>query len=235
MLKLILSFLIVSSLLCSETISVIVPCHYKHFKHVEELMDNLNLQSRLPDEVVISLSQSNEIPIHEITKFESLKYPFAIKFIKNEGVLFAGMNRNIACDNAIGDIFITQDADDVPHQQRLEIIEYFFSKYDVDHIIHRWKPTHGYRSDEYFGYLNEKDVEFYFMQRSWDKDIFDYITNGNIAIRREVFEKVRWGNLFIGEDVDFNNHVFEFSRKTIVLNAFLLIYRQELSSYSCSR
>lgn len=50
------------------------------------------------------------------------------------------------CISSEGEILITQDADDIPHPQKIEATEYFFSHYDVDHLIHTWKPSSKHNS-----------------------------------------------------------------------------------------
>jgi len=99
-------------------------------------MNALCNQTVLPDEVVISLSEIDKLNPALIKKFENKKYPFPVKLIKHRELLWAGPNRNSACEHAIGDIFICQDADDLPHPQRIEIIKYFFENFDVNHLIH---------------------------------------------------------------------------------------------------
>ena len=122
-----LVFLFCHSCQCQSshvTTSVIIPCFYGHFKHLDELMNALCNQTVLPDEVVISLSEIDKLNPALIKKFENKKYPFPVKLIKHRELLWAGPNRNSACEHAIGDIFICQDADDLPHPQRIEIIKY---------------------------------------------------------------------------------------------------------------
>ena len=62
----------------------------------------------------------------EKKKIENMKYPFKVIYIFHKECKYAGDNRNCACEKASGDIFITQDADDIPHPQRIEIIKYMF-------------------------------------------------------------------------------------------------------------
>ena len=124
-----LIFVLLNSYACqSNTIktSVIIPCFYGHFQHLDELMNALCNQTVLPDEIVISLSEIDKLDPILVENFENKQYPFPVKLIKHQERLWAGPNRNSACQHASGDIFICQDADDLPHPQRIEIIKYFF-------------------------------------------------------------------------------------------------------------
>lgn len=219
-------------------ISVIIPCHYVHFKYLKELMDSLSLQTILPNEVIISLSESQKISSEERQSFKDLcrTYPFVVKIIENRRRLKAGQNRNIACSEAEGDIIITQDADDIPHFQRIEIIKYFFDQYDIDHLMHLFFPSRvTYPKKEidrcYWGPYVLENIKYTLLKRWDDAQYIQYLHNGHIAFRREIFEKVQWSHLYVGEDVLFNKSVFELKKKTMIVDAFLLIYRNELSSY----
>ena len=134
-----IALLVASGSDAREKISVVIPCHYKHYKHLPELLDSLAAQTRLPDEVIISVSMA-----HLILRKSS--YNLILKPIHSPSRQFHTQTRclqekiAIAAENASGDILIAQDADDLLHQQSLQIIEYFFSTYPVDHLIYRWSP-----------------------------------------------------------------------------------------------
>ncbi len=103
--------------------SIIIPCHPRHACHLYDLISLYEEQTVLPDEIVISLSQSNQVSEEIIHNIESTPWAFSVKLLKSDKKLYAGQNRNRACDKAAGDIFICQDADDLPHPQRVEIIQ----------------------------------------------------------------------------------------------------------------
>ena len=88
----------------SETVSVVVPCCYKHFSLLPELMNNLSLQTRFPDEVVISLSESNLVQDEEKVSFMNRKYPFTVLLLTYAERKYAGSNRNSASEHSQGDI-----------------------------------------------------------------------------------------------------------------------------------
>jgi len=218
------------------TSSVIIPCHHAHFKHLKELLLLLSQQTELPDEVVISLSEVNKVPASELKSLELATYPFSLVIIKHPKQLNAGLNRNSACAHAKGDVFICQDADDIPHPQRVEIIKHFFSNYDIDHLIHLYIPewTQGNRPEWYWGLHQKEKIQFSELLR-WSQVAGSYFHGGNIAIKRTLFAQIQWPDMAGGEDTKFNNMIIENKKKSILLDVHLLIYRNYLSTVYASR
>ncbi len=130
LLSFLFSSLLLFSVLSAKTVSVIIPCYYKHADQLPMLLEHLCNQSTLPEEVVISLSEADKCERWIVESIEGAIYPFKVKLLQTNEKLPAGSNRNIACRNAKGDIFITQDADDIPHVQRVEIIKFVFENYN---------------------------------------------------------------------------------------------------------
>lgn len=224
-----LLFLLIFPILCwAETVSVIVPCCYKHFHLVPELLEAISIQTKLPDEVVISISESEKIPVDQIKKTENLQYPFKVRLIFHKERLYAGENRNSACENAIGDIFISQDADDIPHPQRIEIVTNFFKLYpNIQQIIHKWTANPAMNRN----FFTLDKIERYLVTNWSYYSTFTGVHNGNCAIRRQVFDKIQWTNKQKAQDVEFNKKVIEYFAQTMVIDARLLVYRNNLSSW----
>lgn len=210
--------------------SVIIPCHPKHAIQLYALLEEYAQQTVLPDEVVIALSEVNVIAPSLITELKNESWPFQLTIVTSEKKQFAGQNRNIACSHATGDIFICQDADDIPHPQRIEIICYFFEHHGVDHLIHELLPlTKDQQPDfqlfsDFEQIKSRKPVTF--------KDIWKAgkVTNGNIAISKEVFKKLKWPHNARGQDVYYNQTVYNHFKKRIIVYAPLIYYRQYLST-----
>ncbi len=115
--------------------SILVPCHYKHFQFIPDLLKCYAEQTVTPDEVVISLQQYHLIPGEAISEVLDKTWPFSLKIVFDEGVT-AGVNRNNAAFNSTGDLLITQDADDLPHPQRVELIKHLFDNFYVELLMH---------------------------------------------------------------------------------------------------
>jgi hypothetical protein len=223
--------------------SIIIPCVYKHFVHIENLLNAYKKQSALPNEIIISLSEAYRVDKSTIEKVENEKWPFRVKIVKSDDRQSAGLNRNIAAENATCDVLICQDADDLPHSQRVEIIKYFFKKYKIDHLVHQvsWEIKCLSRAarnfDEYlesFIKFRPKQIKYYRIKSK--KEFLKYyekiscITLGCIAISKRVFKKVKWPTDFIcGEDKIFTEKVCEKFGNTFLIKAKLLTYRNSLS------
>jgi len=118
------------------TTSVIIPCYYKHAQYLENLLHEFSEQTSLPDEVVISISEAHKLKAGLVNKLENHIWPFELIIMQTDRPKWAGENRNIAAENSSGDILICQDADDLPHPQRIEIIKKIFKTLKVDYLIH---------------------------------------------------------------------------------------------------
>lgn len=212
------------------TSSVIIPCCAKHASQLFNLVTLYEEQTILPDEIVISLSESDKVPDDIILALQTRSWKFPVKLLLSEKKLYAGQNRNIACSNASGDIFICQDADDIPHPQRVEIIKYFFEHYDIDHLMHEWFEARENDLINFNQYQDLKNINFFWPRKFKDIGKYGRFTNGNVAIRRQIFEKITWSDLPRGQDTKFNNQVYNISNQCILIKCILLAYRRYLST-----
>lgn len=208
----------------SESVSVIIPCHSKHVYLLSEVLEHVACQTKIPDEVIISISDFIHVDQELLVKLYEREYPFEVKFIYHDKIKYAGENRNSGCELAKGDILIMQDADDLPYPQRIEAIVYAFNKTNAVHLFHgyTWKMEE-----------NRFDIESLQIIKitKWNQ-LNTLITNGNIAIRKNVFKQLKWSNQSKGEDVEYNKRVIAKFGNSIVLKANLLVYRNHLSSWN---
>lgn len=214
-----------------KTTSVIIPCTYKHAEQLYELLGSLENQTVLPDEVIVSLSEAHKVDPSTKLALQK-KWLFPCYFIESDKVQYAGENRNIGCMHATGDIFILQDADDIIHPQRIEIIRHFFEIYEIDHLMHRYTMLKGPSDPIHFPHFSNMTIIPHKYPHNfgtiWTNGIY---TNGNIAIARHVFERVQWSNnLKRGQDSNFNRIVYSIFKNNIVLDISLLYYRAYFSS-----
>jgi len=209
-------------------ISVIVPCHPDHFPLLDPLFRVYAEQTSLPDEIVVSLSQSNEIPSQEIESLTERGWPFPVRFVTSVNRQPPGKNRNAACAAAEGEVIVCQDADDLPHPQRIETVRYLFEHFDVDHLLHQWLPSDG--AFEPFRVEGIETECRYF--RSYEQISLDFIHNGSVSFSKTVLDRVKWHpHLTIDEDSIFNRHSYAFFPKHFVLPRPLICYRGELSTF----
>jgi hypothetical protein len=227
--KLILSTVVfLWSSLSSLTTTVIVPCYYGHVQYLRELFDALSQQTVLPDEAVISISQAHLVDPLILEDFLSRQYPFKIQVLSTNNKLYAGENRNAAAKVAKGDILICQDADDLPHMQRIEFIKRSFEEKEISLLVHTYIRTNN--SSRYWGPYNYLDVPLFQIRRWNDVNLLDSLTFGNPSCLRKVFDQIQWPNWKNGEDKKFliSGMIAGFS--LWVLDANLFLYRNELSS-----
>jgi len=191
-------------------ISVIIPCSLKHFKNLEKVLYYYQQNTIIPDEIIISYGEKNKIPQNEIDFLKNKYFPFKLFFVVNQLATSAGQNRQIASDIASGDILIYQDADDLPHKQRIEVIKYFFDNFDIVHLCHSYLFSNKYIEFN----IDLKNINH------WGSDAFYkyYFPNGKLtdclrisafgafpglnvkvaagatSIKKEVLEIIKWEN-----------------------------------------
>jgi cellulose synthase/poly-beta-1,6-N-acetylglucosamine synthase-like glycosyltransferase len=213
------------------TTSVIIPCVERHFYMIFELLEHLANQTSVPDEVVISLSHIEQLKEEHFSRVEKHNWPFRLILLKHHQKKLAAENRNLAGAASSGDIIICQDADDIPHPQRIEIIKYHFETYTIDHLLHGWseanEPFESYRiadivilSPKNYGQISPMNPKRPFS-----------ITNGYACYTRKVRDRVQWPHVSMAEDVDFNVAVYGNFKNRLVIGAKLVMYRNELSSH----
>ena len=208
------------------TLSVIIPCAAFHFQHLPYLLECYAHQTCVPDEVVISLSDTRLLQSEELERFTQREWPFRLVLLQAREIQSAGRNRNIACAPATGDILLCQDADDLPHPQRVEIVKSCFERYHISHLMH----TYIMESHEFSPYVLEEisPEQYYF---------YDHIPqapfhNGNIACLASVAQAIQWqDSLPCDQDVKFNREVYKKFHNNAVINCALIIYRWRLSAF----
>lgn len=229
--KLMLLMMLVNSALYAAPlkISVIIPCIPKHTEHLFLLLKLCERQTILPDEVIISLSEADKTSPALIQKIKSEHWQFPLVLLTSNNKQWAGTNRNIASQKAIGDILIYQDADDLPHPQRFEIIKYFFENYPVDHLLHEFVSSEDLKQ---FPALNARNITFSYEKNldvAWKKN--PMLHNGCPSIRKHVFAKIKWPDTAHQEDTTFNGKAYRECKNCMFIKAPLYVYRIELSSW----
>lgn len=216
----------------SYTTSVCIPCHALHAKYLSSLLNALAEQTVSPDEVVISLSDMSAVSFQIINLLRSTQWPFSLQLLLWNEKVSEGDNRNRACSVAKGDILICQDADDLLHSQRIEIIKYFFSNYDIDYLLHSFFIK-GWKYNEDFENKHlEIDQLGFFLSQNMEHTNIQRIATGPISIRRDVFKQVQWSCAFmIGADVKFFEDVRQRYSNGIILPAKIYFYNPRNSSY----
>lgn len=210
--------------------SLIIPCHYKHAVNLAPLLSMYENQTRLPDEVVISISEAYLLGEGILEGLQNIRWAFPVTIVVSNSHKYAGENRNTACEIASGDLFIFQDADDIPHPQRVEIIHHLFSVFEIDHLMHEFIKIYPDMTAIAFAPLSNFESLYLANPKTFDPVWYsNRFTNGNIAYSRKVFEKVKWTDKPRQQDTEFNRKVYENFDTCMTLGATLYGYLQYLS------
>lgn len=223
-------------------ISLVIPCTPNHFLNLRENLEKTMSGTSVPDEIVISLSNSNYVSSDLIKKMEEYLSEKVEKFalLKHYRKMPHGPNRQAGSEAASGDLLIYQDADDYPHPQRIEIMEYFFDNHDIVHLNHGWIPaTIDFENLEKtnISYINPEDIyKQYFPNNNFSDCLgasnygagFVTTTGGHTSVLKKVLERVRWKDWdeLIGraEDYEFCMEVAYNFKKSMIIDAPLIQY-----------
>ena len=192
--------------------SLVIPCTPYHFcNSLVSVLKAYENGTRKPDEVIVSLSQApliSKMTIEQETKKYLKKCVSGNIFeefniISHIGKKTHGPNRQEGSDVATGDIIIYNDADDIPHHQRVEAIKHCFETTDAMHINHWW----CHESCD-FATFDKQKIKIISPEEIYEKmikpyhhplyakggygNMFGRTHGGNTSIRKEVLQKIRW-------------------------------------------
>jgi len=136
--------------------SLVIPATNGNFNYLKCILSHYQDGTVKPDQVVISLSNSHLVDQKLICqlkeRFEGVFEDY--KLLEHTSTLVQGPNRDagtMACDN---EIIISNDADDIPHPQRIEVIKHFFENKQILHLNHSYQT----RNDMTFEKINLDEV-----------------------------------------------------------------------------
>lgn len=225
--------------------AVAVPCYYKHFKYLPGFLESLTRQTRLPKEVVISLSQVEHLPAEEVDALEAGPWPFRLEILRRAGVFMEGSNRTNAARHCSADVILCIDADDIPHPQRVEaVVQLFEVLPEADLVL----CGHAYclgesivceRAIPFFSPTEYAEMRFELGPHTWLRlshkgDLQHWssgIHNGAPSLRRTLLDTgVYWSDLKNGADLEFNSAVIARQHPTYLIQLPLLHYFNGRSS-----
>jgi glycosyltransferase involved in cell wall biosynthesis len=213
--------------------SVIIPCIAKHQHHLPDLVRRLENQTVRPDEIVIAISNTTD---DTMPLLRSIASPIPIALCVSAKECFAGENRQRGSEFAIHELLIYQDADDLPHPQRIEITKYFFQNYSVLHLNGLWQKTTRFYQYNIpripFVDTNEILSHRYEHGRPYCHWTHAPIHCGNVAIHADVTHMLPWGDDRKGQDHKFCLDVLYGLKQSMILLAPLVCYRLALSSWN---
>ena len=213
--------------------SIIVPCASDHICFLEDMIMSYQGQSVLPNEMIISVSGYSNKDYEIIKRIEKRDYNFPIFIFKHKEQKYVGDNRNIALSHSSGNICIMQDADDLAHPRRVEIIKFLFDNYKIDHLFHLWMSKKEWEKDK----IKDIDIDQIPIKRVTSlKSINDNPmiknSNGAVSFLRYVFHKVKYNvKKYPGTDIEFNNLVYQNFPNCACVYIPLYIYQYNNSYY----
>jgi glycosyltransferase involved in cell wall biosynthesis len=224
--------------------SVAIPCYYKHFTYLPDLLKSLTQQTCLPDEVVISLSQVEHLTDEEMDQLEAGPWPFPVKIIRRVGVFMEGSNRTMAAQQCSSDIVLCVDADDIPHPQRIEAVLQLFSTLpEVDMVLcgHAYCPGEAIVCERVIPFFQPEEyaqLRFALGPHTWSKLDESGLTrwasgvhNGSPSLRKTLIETgIIWSDLKNGADLKFNKLVISQNHMSYMIELPLLHYFNGRSS-----
>ena len=121
--------------------TLVIPATNGNFNYLRCILSHYQDGSVKPDQVIISLSNA-----HLVSNIEDLEQRFRgvfedFKILKHNQTMVQGPNRDAASMAADNEIIISNDADDIPHPQRIEVIKHCFETLDILHLNHSYKTT----------------------------------------------------------------------------------------------
>ena len=207
-------------------VSVVVPCAARHVAHLPELIRHLDQQTDQPNEIILAVSGIPKSPALP-------KSRVPVKIVHDVTHRNAAQNRNRGTEASRGHVTVYQDADDIPHAQRIEVVRYLFTNFEIEHLMHGFVTAVNRRTPDGWT-VGRYDVQRDAARHAKAAKRYTFemaLTNGNPAVLRSLALKVRWPeHRNVGEDVEFNSRACTQSRSNATLNWPLLLYRQYLSA-----
>ena len=225
-------------------ISVVIPATDGNFGYLNCILRHYEDSTQTPNEVVISISNAHKLESSDIDWLEDkFKNTFELKVIRHSCTMIQGPNRDSVTKSATGDIIISNDADDIPHPQRVQIIKKLFTENDIVQL------NHGYQTKKSFQFVQDMEIvscEKVFNHHfpNCDPNLKDRpnphdlgfhapyggnlpwtIHAGNVAFSKDVFDVMSWRHTEeIAWDYDFCMDVLYHFKKSMIIDAPLLWY-----------
>lgn len=231
------------------SLSLIIPAIPEHVAHLEPLLEAFARGTERPDQVIVSLAQAPHVPAGDLAGLERFGGDRFTDFLllRHEGRLLHGPNRQAGSAHVRHDLVMYQDADDLPHPQRVQVVKAFFAAYDIMHLSHSCfgmdtpAPDYASGTPPIRALAPEAVFRATFPTGRFEECVATqpyygvcsnfHIHGGMPTVRREMLAKVRWKHpaefaLRRSEDYEFNMECLFHFRKTMLIDATLVRYRK---------
>jgi glycosyltransferase involved in cell wall biosynthesis len=228
--------------LCNKMfVSVVIPCGAPHVPFLANLIETLRRGTVVPDRIVIVVNGTEK----EVEGNDGDR----VKIVQNPQRMTSGAARNLGVQECGDDtdVVIFQDADDLPHPERVERIKNFFeNNRDCVHLLHGyaraeteeeaqvnlWDDARVYSTAEilacnpsvsFTGQDSEQNLDPMFPPRGTKCHEFHH---GMFAARRWVLLGTPFLDVHGGEDSNVNRRLLARYGKTAFLDLPLVFYFQ---------
>ena len=197
-----------------------IPCIPPDIKNLEKLIINSNEQSRIPDEIIISLSESSDIQGKQLEKKLNKISQSPIKIITTPHKAYAGINRNTIAKHSNCDYISYIDSDDIMHPERLKLIEQTLIKYNKPiGLLHGF--GYGYNTNVKISDFETWDSNKFFKYHDTHrkhKGMSDLVPNplsgisvqhGHPTYAKKLFKEVKFTSRPRAQDVEMVRKVFD--------------------------
>lgn len=222
----------------NKMFSLIIPCYPPHIKYLPQLLDNIKKSLLQPNEIIVACSEidhQSKIQIQQIIGTSQLKIILTITDQKQT----PGENRNRGANLASCEYLIFQDADDLFHYQRLQIFKYIIDKYHPNLIFHNFFLGLNQVEDRLSFRIDVDKIQIIDTQQiiKLDKNNWDCkykippsinvgydVAHGPIAIKKIIFDKIKYTDDILGEDITLDRKILQYYGEVYYLNEKLMIY-----------
>lgn len=174
----------------------IAMCSYNGAKYLQEQLDSIARQSRLPNELVVCDDNSSDQSLYILERFSS-SAPFPVRLFKNQTNMGSTRNFEKALTLCEGDIIALSDQDDTWHDDKLERLEEVFNSsmqvgvvFANGNIVDEDLICLGYTLWDTYNFKNKDKQK---MQRGESFDILlnhNVITGATMAFRSSFRNKI---------------------------------------------
>lgn len=225
--------------------SLVIPATNGNFGYLHCLLRHYQDGTVLPDETIVSISNAHLIDRNIISGLQARFDNLNLKIICHDKQMIQGPNRDAATMQATGDIIISNDPDDIPHPQRIEIIKYIFETNDILHLNHACKINL-----EEFNKIDINSIHYIYSPQIFNTYFYNCIPDfgsrpdprhnghnaygaifdipvhcGCPAFKKEIFEKIRWRSTEQHAwDYDFCMDVLYKFNKSMIIDSPLIWY-----------
>lgn len=199
----------------ASTISVVIPC-YNEEKYIGKLLNNLSIQTKNPDQIIVADCSSEDKTIDVIKAFQRLP----VKIV-NSAYRSTAAARNAGAKAATGDYLLFVDADIKLPMNLIKEIHVTIKSRNVDFVTPSYKSDGKQIVDSYLIWLinNLMFINLWLLKRLW-------AIGGVMVVRKLTHDNIGGFNqtLVIGDDLDYSRRLRKIDASFVYLKKIKVIH-----------